>query len=140
MKHILLVEDYYPDVRLVQRAFKKANADVTITHVVDGVDAMEFLTKQGRYTHAKTPDYILLDLNMPRKDGRAVLTELRESEEIGNIPVIVMTTSNQDHDVREAYRLGANAYLTKPPSYEDFQQVVNNIDTFWNRTALLPRA
>lgn len=139
MKHILLVEDYYPDVRLVQRAFKKVNADVQITHVVDGVDAMEFLAKEGRYSEALTPDYILLDLNMPRKDGREVLADIRQSEDLMHIPVIVMTTSNQDHDIREAYRLGANAYLTKPPSYKDFQRVVNNIDNFWNRAALLPR-
>lgn len=139
MKKILLVEDYYPDVRLVMRAFKKADADVSISHVMDGVEAMHFLRKQGRHTDAETPDYILLDLNMPRKDGRAVLSELRSDEEIGHIPVIVMTTSNQGHDVREAYRLGANAYLTKPPSYEDFQRVVEDIDNFWNRSALLPR-
>lgn len=139
MCHVLLVEDYLPDVRLTQRAFRKAESNVEITHVLDGVEALDFLHKRGRYLTAATPDFILLDLNMPRKDGRQVLAEIRKDDNLKHIPVIVLTTSSQDYDVREAHHLGANAYVVKPVKYADFETAVSHIDSFWTKTAKLPK-
>lgn len=140
MSHILLVEDYLPDVRLTQRAFRKAGSLAELAHVVDGEEALDYLKKRGRHLKARTPDYILLDLNMPRKDGRQVLAEMRKDEELRHIPVIVLTTSSQEHDVMEAHRLGANAYVVKPVKYGDFETAVSHIDSFWSKTARLPKS
>lgn len=130
---ILLVEDYLPDVRLTQRAFQKASVPNILHTAIDGVEAMEFLRKGG-----DTPDFVLLDLNMPRKDGRAVLQEMRSEEGLRHIPVIMLTTSKLDLDIRESYRLGANAYVVKPVSFESFRGAVATIENFWMALASLP--
>lgn len=135
---ILLVEDYLPDVRLTQKAFKRASVPNVLYTAIDGVEAMEFLRKEGRSVGVETPDFVLLDLNMPRKDGRAVLQEMRADDTLRHIPVIMLTTSKLDLDILESYRLGANAYVVKPVSFESFQGAVATIENFWMATATLP--
>lgn len=139
MINVLLAEDYLPDVRLVQRAFRKANADVNLVHAIDGAEALDYLYAKGRFEGAEFPHYMLLDLNMPRLDGREVLKAVRADSTVAHLPIIVMTTSDQPPDIMEAYMLGANAYMVKPPSYEEFQRIVKSLDDFWNHTAVLPK-
>lgn len=135
---ILLVEDYLPDVRLTQRAFKRAKVANEIHTAIDGVEAMDFLYKRDRFTGVDTPHLILLDLNMPRKDGRAVLNEIWNDKNLRHIPVIVLTTSNHDLDIRDAYNLGANSYVVKPVTFDAFLKAVGTIEDFWMTLAALP--
>jgi CheY-like chemotaxis protein len=136
--HILLVEDNAGDARLVMEAFRQAGARCDFSHVVNGVDAVEFLRRTGPHERAKRPHLILLDLNLPRKDGREVLAEIKSDVTLRRIPVIVLTTSQADDDVHRAYDLNANCYLTKPADFDEFTSVVRCLNEFWLTVARLP--
>lgn len=136
---ILLVEDNPGDVRLVQEAMRAAKMRNRMYVVEDGVDAMAFLRREGRFAEAPQPDLILLDLNLPRKDGREVLAEVKGDAQLRRIPVVVLTTSQAEEDVLRAYDLHANCYVTKPVKFEQFMQVVQAIDDFWVNVVTLPK-
>jgi chemotaxis family two-component system response regulator Rcp1 len=136
---ILLVEDNPGDVRLIIEAMREAKLDNYINVVEDGVEAMQFLRREGRFGDAPRPDLILLDLNLPKKDGRAVLAEVKTDPVLRRIPVVVLTTSNAEEDVLRAYDLHANCYITKPVDMEQFMKIVAQIDEFWIRVVTLPK-
>lgn len=135
---ILLVEDNPGDARLAVEALKESKVHNNIHTVSDGVEAMEFLRKEGEYTSALRPDLVLLDLNMPRKDGREVLAEIKEDPKLKIIPVVVMTTSQSEEDILKSYGLHANCYVTKPVDLEQFMKVVKTIEDFWFTIVKLP--
>lgn len=137
---VLLVEDNPADARLTIEALQDAAAVVKLHHVRDGVEAMKFLRRDRDYPGAPTPALILLDLNMPRKDGREVLAEIKDDPTLRQIPVIVMTSSNADDDVAAAYSLHANCYVRKPVQLEEFLKVVDAIQQFWLTMVQLPRS
>jgi chemotaxis family two-component system response regulator Rcp1 len=134
---ILLVEDSPSDVRLVREALKDTAVPVQLTVVRDGVEAIDYLhqTENGFFTR---PDLILLDLNLPRKNGREVLAEVKSSPNLKQIPVLVMTSSRSDEDVADSYALNANCFITKPGDLDEYQNVVKAIEEFWFVTATLP--
>jgi chemotaxis family two-component system response regulator Rcp1 len=136
---ILLVEDNPGDVRLIIEAMREAKLDNRFHVVEDGVEAMQFLRREGRFGDAPRPDLILLDLNLPKKDGRAVLAEVKADPALKRIPVVVLTTSQAEEDVLRAYDLHANCYITKPVDMEQFMKVVAQIDEFWIRVVTLPK-
>lgn len=136
--HILLVEDNAGDARLVLEAFRQATSRCRLSHVVNGVEAMEFLRRTGPHTQATRPDLILLDLNLPRKDGREVLAEIKSDATLRRIPVIILTTSQADDDIRRAYDLNANCFVTKPADFDQFMNVIRCLDEFWLTVARLP--
>jgi two-component system, chemotaxis family, response regulator Rcp1 len=138
LRLILLVEDSPGDVRLTQEAFRDANQGVRLEVANDGVEAMAFLRREGAYVDAPRPDLILLDLNMPRMDGREVLTQIKTDPALRSIPVVILTTSTADADVARSYDLQANCYLTKPVDLGEFEVLVRSIDEFWLRKATLP--
>ena len=135
---ILLVEDNPGDVRLTKEALKEGQVYSNLHTVKDGVEAMEFLRRQGKFKDAPRPDIILLDLNLPRKDGREVLEEIKSDELLKRIPVVVLTTSKAEEDVLRTYNLHANCYVTKPVDLEKFMVVVKSIDVFWLTVVTLP--
>jgi two-component system, chemotaxis family, response regulator Rcp1 len=135
---LLLVEDSEPDVRLTIEALREAKVKNRLWVVADGVEALEFLRRQGRYTDAPRPDLILLDLNLPRKDGRQVLKEIKDDDSLKRIPVVVLTTSKNEEDVLRAYNLHANCYITKPVDFNRFMEVVKSIENFWLTVVTLP--
>lgn len=137
---ILLVEDNAPDVRLTIEALKDARVRNRLHVVTDGAKAMEFLRQTGPYADAPLPDLILLDLNLPKKDGREVLREVKRDEWLKHIPVVVLTTSQAEQDVLQSYRLRASAFVTKPVDLDRFLDVVRSIESFWLVVAQLPRA
>ena len=137
---ILLVEDSPTDVLLAQEALEHAKVLNTLHVVSDGVEALEFLRREGQYFQAARPDLILLDLNLPRKDGREVLEEIKNDERLKRIPVVVLTTSKAEEDILRAYGLHANCYISKPVDFEQFAQVVAAIETFWFTIVSLPEA
>src|SRR6266568_74105 len=128
---ILLVEDSPGDVRLTKEAFRDAKVHVNLHVAPDGAEAMAFLQQEGKYAAAPRPDLILLDLNLPKKDGREVLEEVKQDPDLKTIPVVILTTSASDVDILRSYRLHANCYITKPVDLEGFMNVIKNIDTFW---------
>ena len=128
---ILLVEDNPGDARLTLEAFKEGKVLNNITVVKDGVEALEFLRRKGPYANAKTPDLILLDLNLPKKSGREVLVEIKEDEYLKRIPVVVLTTSADKEDIAKAYSHHASCYVTKPVDLEQFLRAVQSIENFW---------
>ena len=136
---ILLVEDNPGDARLTQEAMHEAKVRNHIHVVEDGVEAMQFLRREGRFGEAPRPDLILLDLNLPKKDGREVLAELKSDPALRCIPVVVLTTSRADEDVLRAYDLHANCYITKPVDLDQFMKVIRLIDEFWVSVVTLPR-
>ena len=136
---ILLVEDNPGDTRLVIEAMREAKLENYIHVVEDGIEAMQFLRREGRFGDAPRPDLILLDLNLPKKDGRAVLAEVKADPVLKRIPVVVLTTSRAEEDVLRAYDLHANCYITKPVDMEQFMKVVAQIDEFWIRVVTLPK-
>ncbi len=136
--HILLIEDNPGDVFLTQEAFREGKLAHTLSVAEDGEEAMAFLRKQGVYENTQKPDLILLDLNLPKKDGREVLAEVKEDPALQRIPVIVLTTSDLEADVREAYANHANCYLTKPVQMEDFLRKIRLIEDFWLTVVRLP--
>ena len=135
---ILLVEDSPTDAKLTLAALETAKVANQVSHVEDGVRAMQFLRRQAPYEHAQRPDLILLDLNLPRKDGREVLGELKADPQLMTIPVIVLTTSQSEEDVCRSYKLHANCYITKPVNFERFLDVVQSIEQFWLTVVVLP--
>ena len=136
---ILLVEDNPGDVRLTQEIFKEGRLTNRLHVVGDGVEAMAFLRREGKYASAVRPDIILLDLNLPKKDGREVLGEIKEHADFRRIPVVVLTTSRAEQDVLRAYDLHANCYITKPVDLDQFIRVVRTIEDFWLQIVKLPR-
>jgi CheY-like chemotaxis protein len=135
---ILLVEDSEADARLTVEALKEAKVGNQLSIVADGVEAMNFLRRQGRYAHAPRPDLILLDLNLPRKDGRQVLQEIKQDPALRKIPIVVLTVSQAEEDVLRAYDLHANCYITKPVDFGRFMEVVRQIEGFWLTVVQLP--
>ena len=137
---ILLVEDSPGDIRLTREVLRDAKIANELHIVGDGDDAMAFLRREGDYAEMPRPDLILLDLNLPRKDGREVLAELKEDPELHLIPVIVLTTSSAEQDVLRSYDLKAACYITKPIDLDEFISVVRSIETFWLSTVRLPHS
>ena len=137
---ILLVEDNPGDVRLTKEALKEGKVYNNLHWAKDGVEALEFLRRQGKYANAPRPDIILLDLNLPKKDGREVLVEIKGDNELALIPVVVLTTSKAEEDVLKSYELHANCYVTKPVDLDQFIRVVKSIDGFWLTVVTLPPA
>jgi two-component system, chemotaxis family, response regulator Rcp1 len=135
---ILLVEDNPADVRLTQEALKEGKVYNNLHWSKDGVEALEFLRRQGKHAGAPRPDIILLDLNLPKKDGREVLFEIKNDEQLKRIPVVILTTSKAEEDVLKTYNLHANCYVTKPVDLEQFIRVVRTIDQFWLTVVTLP--
>jgi CheY-like chemotaxis protein len=136
---ILLVEDNAPDVRLTLEALKDAKVRNNLHVAHDGVEAMAFLRKEGDFKDVPRPDLILLDLNLPRKDGREVLNEIKSDERLEHIPVVVLTTSQAEQDIIRSYHLRANAFITKPVDLDQFFRVVKTIDEFWLQIVKLGR-
>ena len=128
---ILLVEDNPGDARLTREALRDARVRNNLHVALDGVEGMAFLRRQGKHAAAPKPDLILLDLNLPKKDGREVLEEIKHDDEFRHIPVVILTTSQAEKDIVETYRLRANAYVTKPVDLEQFLTVVKSIEHFW---------
>ena len=137
---ILLVEDNPGDVRLTKEALKEGKVYNNLHWAKDGVEALEFLKRQGKHAKAPRPDIILLDLNLPKKDGREVLELVKKDSELKQIPVVVLTTSEAEEDVLKSYELHANCYVTKPVDLEKFIHVVQSIDRFWLTIVTLPPA
>lgn len=135
---ILLVEDNPADVRLTIEAFKDSKITNHVSVVNDGEEAMDFLHKRGKYADEIRPDLILLDLNLPKKDGREVLSEIKADPGLKTIPVIVLTTSDADQDVWKAYDAGVNSYITKPLNLEQFIRICHSIKDFWLMIVKLP--
>jgi two-component system, chemotaxis family, response regulator Rcp1 len=137
---ILLVEDNPGDVRLTKEALREGKVYNNLHWAKDGVEALEFLRREGKHAKAPRPDIILLDLNLPKKDGREVLEIIKGDEQLKYIPVVVLTTSKAEEDVVKSYALHANCYVTKPVDLEKFIVVVKSIDRFWLTVVTLPPA
>jgi chemotaxis family two-component system response regulator Rcp1 len=135
---VLLVEDSPGDVRLTREAFKDAKVHINLHVASDGAKAMAFLKREGEHAKAPRPDLILLDLNLPKKDGREVLGEIKEDPSLKTIPVVILTTSSSEADILRSYQLHANCYITKPVGLEGFLTVVKSIDSFWLSVVRLP--
>ncbi len=136
--NVLLVEDSPGDVRLTQEAFRDANPSIRLHVAPDGVEAMAFLRHQGAYLDSPRPDLILLDLNLPKMDGREVLAHIKEDGGLKTIPTVILTTSDAEADVVKSYQLQANCYLTKPVQLDAFENLVKSINDFWLTKARLP--
>jgi chemotaxis family two-component system response regulator Rcp1 len=135
---LLLVEDNPGDIRLTEEALKDGPVKVNLSVAKDGVEAVDFLMQRGQFRNAPRPDLILLDLNLPRKNGREVLHEIKADPSLRQIPVVVMTTSKSEQDIERAYELNANCYITKPIELDEFLGVVHSIEDFWLTKAMLP--
>lgn len=135
---ILLVEDDPDDVQLTMEALKDSKIVNHVSAVGDGVEALSLLRREGKYADSPRPDIILLDLNMPKKDGREVLAEIKEDPHLKHIPVVILTTSHAEQDILKSYRLHANCYITKPVDLEQFNTVVKSIEHFWFAVVQLP--
>lgn len=138
MVEILMVEDNPADVRLTKEAFKDAKVLNNIHVAYDGEEAMSFLRREGKYADAPCPDIILLDLNLPKKDGREVLAEIKKDPDLKRIPVVVLTTSDDEKDIFRAYDLHVNAYVKKPVDLDQFMRIVEVIENFWLSVVKLP--
>jgi len=136
---ILLVEDSPGDVRLTQEVLKEAKVCNQLHVVGDGAEAMTFLRREGKYANSSRPDLILLDLNLPKKDGREVLGEIKSDENLRRIPVVILTISKSEEDVLKSYDLHANCYITKPVDLDQFLKVVKSIEDFWLTIVRLPK-
>ena len=135
---ILLVEDNPGDVRLTQEAFREARMPIKINVAMDGEEAIAYLRHQPPFQNSTRPDLILLDLNIPKKDGREVLAEIKADPFLHDIPVVVLTTSNAEQDIQKTYNLEVNAYINKPVDFDRFYDIVQKIEDFWLMTAILP--
>ena len=135
---ILLVDDNPGDVRLTVEAFKEHNVHNHLNVVEDGMKAIAYLKQQAPYENALRPDVILLDLNLPKKDGREVLAEIKQDPHLKRIPVVILTTSKAEEDILKTYNLHANCYITKPVEFDEFIRVVKSIENFWLRVVKLP--
>jgi two-component system, chemotaxis family, response regulator Rcp1 len=137
---VLLVEDSPGDVRLTQEAFREANSSVVLHVATDGVEAMTFLRREGKHVHSPRPDLILLDLNLPKMDGREVLALIKEDQGLKTIPTVILTTSVAEADIVRSYQLRANCYLSKPVQLDAFEDLVKSINDFWlKKVKLLPQ-
>jgi CheY-like chemotaxis protein len=136
---VLLVEDSPGDVRLTREAFREANGSVHLHVAADGVEAMAFLRRDGIHVDAPRPDFILLDLNLPRMDGREVLALIKEDAGLRTIPTVILTTSDADADILTSYKLNANAYLKKPVTLDAFESLIKSINDFWLTRVMLPQ-
>jgi two-component system, chemotaxis family, response regulator Rcp1 len=136
---VLLVEDSPGDVRLTQEAFRDANTSIHLHVASDGVEAMDFLLKKGVHAHAPRPDLILLDLNLPKMDGREVLAHIKENDSLKTIPTVILTTSDAEADIVKSYELQANCYLSKPVQLDAFEGLVKSINEFWLMKVKLPQ-
>jgi two-component system, chemotaxis family, response regulator Rcp1 len=137
---VLLVEDSPGDVRLTQEAFREANTSIRLHVTTDGVEAMAFLRHEGIHASAPRPDIILLDLNLPKMDGREVLAHIKEDASLKTIPTVILTTSEAEADIVRSYQLHANCYLSKPVQLESFETLVKSINSFWLQEVKLPGA
>jgi two-component system, chemotaxis family, response regulator Rcp1 len=137
-KVVLLVEDSPGDVRLTQEAFRDADPSIELHVATDGVEAMAFLRREGTHVDAPRPDFILLDLNLPKMDGRQVLAQIKETKDLKTIPTVILTTSDAEADIMTSYQLRANCYLSKPVQLEEFEGLVRSINDFWLTTVKLP--
>lgn len=135
---ILLIEDNEADVRLTKEGIKEAKIRNSLSIVNDGEAAMAYLNKQSPYQNTTTPDLILLDLNLPKMDGRQVLEEIKEDPNLKHIPVVILTSSNAEKDILKSYKLHANCYITKPIGLEQFVEVIKSIEDFWFSIVKLP--
>ena len=138
-RNVLLVEDDPGDALMVREALETYAPETDIAAVVDGVDALRYLRQEDEFADTSRPDLVLLDLNMPRKDGREVLAEIKADRDLRTIPVVVLTTSSAAQDIRHSYELHANAYVTKPSDFDEFTTVVRCIERFFGRVVQLPR-
>jgi len=136
--NILLIEDNPGDVRLTQEAFKEGELNVNLEIAIDGVEALNFLHKSNGYEDAVRPDLILLDLNLPKRDGREVLAEIKVNDDLKKIPVVILTTSDAEQDVIKSYNLHANCYINKPVDFDKFFKVIRQIEQFWLEMVILP--
>jgi chemotaxis family two-component system response regulator Rcp1 len=134
---ILLVEDNPGDIRLTQEALKESHIEITLDVVSDGEQAVDFLMQRNKYVDSVRPNIILLDLNLPKKNGIEVLKEIKAHDLLKRIPVIVLTTSDAEHDISKAYDLHANCYILKPVDFDDFANVIKLIETYWFNTVQL---
>jgi CheY-like chemotaxis protein len=137
---ILLVEDSPGDVRLTQEALRDAKIQNNLQVVTDGEEAIAFLRRTGSYTEVPRPDLILLDLNLPKKDGREILAEIKADASLKTIPVVILTTSESEADILQSYQLHANCYITKPADLEGFMKIVRSIEGFWLSIVKFPHA
>jgi CheY-like chemotaxis protein len=135
---VLLVEDNPGDAQLTRIALEDSKISVHLNVVEDGVEAMAFLRKQDKYAKVPHPDIVLLDLNLPKKDGREVLAEIKGDENLKRIPVVVLTTSQAEEDILKAYNLAANCYITKPVDFDQFVKIIRSIENFWFAIVKLP--
>jgi chemotaxis family two-component system response regulator Rcp1 len=136
---VLLVEDSPGDVRLTKEAFHDANKSIHVSVASDGVEAMAFLRREGGHVHAPRPDLILLDLNLPKMDGREVLTHIKEDDSLKLIPTLILSTSDAAADILKSYQLQANCYLSKPVGLDEFESLVKSINDFWLTRVKLPQ-
>jgi len=136
---VLLVEDSPGDVRLTQEAFRDANPSIRLHVATDGVEAMTFLRREGIHANAPRPDLILLDLNLPKMDGREVLAHIKEDDNLKTIPTVILTTSDAEADIVKSYQLQANCYLSKPVQLDVFESLVGSINDFWLTKVKLPQ-
>jgi len=136
--HILLVEDNKGDILLIEEAFEEAKVANSISVVKDGEKAIRFLNKKGEFQNTETPDLVILDINLPRKNGHEVLQYIKENENLKQIPVIMLTTSSSERDIIKSYKHHANCYITKPVDVEDFIKAVLKIENFWISLVQLP--
>lgn len=135
---VLLAEDNPGDVMLTKKALERGKLANNLHVVTDGVEALTFLRQEGEYADEPRPDLVLLDLNMPRKDGQEVLEELQDDPELRKIPVVVLTSSESEEDIARSYELNANAYLTKPVDFDGFVEIVDRMENFWFKVVKLP--
>lgn len=135
---VLLVEDNPGDIRLTKEAFREGKVINSLHVVMDGVEAMEFVRREGKYADAPRPDLILLDLNLPKKDGREVLEEIKSDDQLKSIPIVILTTSRADEDINLTYNHHCNCFITKPVDLEQFMLVVQSIEDFWLSMVKLP--
>ena len=138
-REVLLVEDSPGDVRLTQEAFRDANRAIRLHVATDGVEAMAFLRREGPHAYAPRPDIILLDLNLPKMDGREVLAQIKADNGLKTIPTVILTTSEAETDIVKSYQLQANCYLTKPVQFDEFASLVKIINDFWLTKVKLPQ-
>ena len=136
---VLLVEDSPGDVRLTQEAFRDANRSIHLQVASDGVEAMAFLRREGDHAQAPRPDLILLDLNLPKMDGREVLALIKGDDSLKTIPTVILTTSEAEADIKKSYQLQANCYLSKPVQFDEFASLVRSINDFWLTKVKLPQ-
>jgi two-component system, chemotaxis family, response regulator Rcp1 len=136
---VLLVDDSATDLDLTREGLRRSRQPFQVSVVMDGADALSFLRKQGEHAQAPEPDLIVLDLNLPRKDGREVLSELKKDLRLNRIPVVIFTTSQANSDVNQSYAQGANCYVTKPGNFPEYAAAVQSMADFWLSLAILPR-